>query len=203
MRGFAEAGEPASQVFGWCVDAHTGEPTGTMLAGRGGPVRYEDALCGRFRGEFWQLVRRDLLGELRFDERAGGNESMVWWPLMRRAPAYLVDHVVRASDRSGDDRVNRPAFTEDGARRKMWGCATLLERVGTDMRAACPEFFAYMALERAKWAALAGERQVAWRALREAYAARPSRRVLRVAVLLLGPAPALRSAYRRLYREAR
>lgn len=199
VEGFSQAGGNASQVFGWCVDAHTGEATGTAPAGRCGTVSYEDALCGRFQGEFWQLVRRDLLGELRFDERAGVKESMVWWPLMRRAPAYLVDHVVRVYDRSGADRVNRPVFTEAGARRKMWGVAVLLERVGADMRATCPRFFATMSLEMAKWAALAGERAWAVRGVRDGYAAERSMRAVKVGALLLAPAPVLRAAYRWLY----
>ncbi len=199
----AEASEqPVSQVFGWCADAQSGEPTGFATL-RSGVVTYEDALCGRFRGEFWQLVRRDRLSGLRFEERAGGNEAMVWWPMMRRAPALLVDRVVRIYDRSGTDRVNRPAFTAAGALRKMWGYGTLLDRVGADMRAVCPDFYAYLVLERAKWAALGGARGVAWRSVLEAYGAHRSTRALKVAALLLAPAPMMRAAYHRLYRDAR
>jgi glycosyltransferase involved in cell wall biosynthesis len=202
VRGFRQAGGPTSQVFGWCADAQSGVPTGTMKAGRCGPVTYQDVLCERFTGEFWQLVRRDLLGDLRFDERAGAKEAMVWWPMMRQASAFLVDHVVRVYDRSGTDRVNRPAFTEAGARRKMWGVAALLERVGDDMRATCPGSFATTSLECAKWAALAGERAHGWRAWREAYRAERSWRLLRVGALLLGPAPLMRTAYRWVYGRA-
>ena len=202
VNALERSGSQFSQVFGWCEDAQTGEPTGHMTH-RAGLVTYEDALCGRFEGEFWQLVRKDHLGAWRFDERGAGDEAMVWWPMMKAAPALLLDLVVRIYDRSGTDRVNRPSFTERGARSKMWGIATLLERVGTDMRAACPDRFAAMALEHAKWAALGGMRGRAWRSIREAFRAAPSVRAVKVAALSLGQPRFMRAAYRRLYQNRR
>lgn len=191
-----------SQVFGWCEDAETGEPTGTVFQ-RAGIIAYDDALCGRFDGEFWQIVRRDLLGGMRFDVRSGGNEGMVWWSLMKLAPALLVDHVVRRYDRSGEDRVNRPTFSRLGAERKMWGYRSMLERVGDDMRAVCPRRFADMSLEMAKWAALAGRWSDLVSATRTAHRAFPSARSLKVGLLALFPAPLLRSMYSVLYRRTR
>lgn len=202
VAAFEAADEPLSQVFGWCRDADTGEDTG-WAPHRAGPITYEDALCGRFQGEFWQLVRRELLGGLRFDEGAAGNEAMVWWPLLKRAPAGLVDVVVRDYDRSGLDRVNRPAFSAEGARRKMLGYARLLERTGSDMQRLCPERYAFLRLEQAKWAALAGERGAAASALRDAHRAHAGWRSLRVAALMLAPAALARRAYARLYGSAR
>lgn len=199
---FDSSADPLSQVFGWCEDAETSEPTGTMTT-RAGLVRYEDALCGRFAGEFWQLVDRQMLGDLRFDERGGGLEAMVWWPLMKMAPAALIDDVVRHYDRSGTDRVNRPSFTKHGAARKMWGFVALLERVGHDMLAACPERYASVRLEQAKWAALAGERKIAATALREAREAHPSFRDFKVSLLNLLPDGVSRQLYSLLYRNAR
>ena len=194
-------GEPLSQVLGWCADAETGEPTG-VAPHRAGPVTYGDALCARFEGEFWQLVRADRLGGRRFDEGAAGNEAQIWWPLLGEAPGLLVDRVVRRYDLSGTDRVNRPAFTAAGARAKLRGYAALMERVGADMRAACPARYAGMMLECAKWAALAGERRAAWQAVRAAFAAHRSARAAKVAALLLVPAAVTRRAYRWRYRGA-
>jgi glycosyltransferase involved in cell wall biosynthesis len=202
VAGFAQAGQPVSQVFGWCQDPETGEMTGTMTH-RAGFVTYEDAVCGRFDGEFWQLVRVDLLGDARFDERSGGHEAMVWWPLMRQESAFLVDRVVRLYDRSGTDRVNRPMFHAAGALRKMWGHRVLLERVGADMATLCPVRFADMTLEVAKWAALADERATAWSAIGTAWRTRPSWRVLKVAALVALPGGVARRAYRRLHHATR
>src|SRR5215203_3620455 len=86
-----------SQVYGWCVERTTGELMGRMPY-REGPVRYEDALSGRFSGEFWQLASCRLLNGKRFDERAAGGESAVWWPLLKQREGWLIGDVVRQYD---------------------------------------------------------------------------------------------------------
>lgn len=202
VSAFESSAVPVSQVFGWCADADTGEDTG-VARHRAGPIVYEDALCGRFEGEFWQLVRRSSLGEKRFDERAGGNEAMVWWPMLKEAPGLLVDTVVRHYDRSGSDRVNRPSFTQMGAERKMWGYRAYLDRTASDTALLCPAHLAGLWLEHAKWAALAGHWNACVQSLGHAWRAAPSRRVAKVALLALAPAPWLRRAYARLHRDTR
>lgn len=202
---FGADDQPLSQVFGWCVDADTGEPTGIAPHGEG-LITYQDAICGRFAGEFWQLVRNDLLPSLDeplFDERAGGNEAMLWWPLMDLAPAYLVDSVVRRYDRSGADRINRPAFTKRGAEQKMWGYHAVLRRTGADITAVCPESFVHLALEEGKWAALAGHKGKALAAIKAATRRSLSLRALKVSLLLLAPSALLRWLYAKLYGHAR
>ena len=198
VHGFDKVGQPLSQVFGWCRDPKTGEDTGAMVH-REGLIRFEDAACGRFHGEFWQLIRAELVRDQRFDERCGGQEAMIWWPLMRHQPAYLIDKVVRQYDRSGTDRVSLLAFEAHGARRKMWSNLVMLERVGADMLQLCPERYAFFALEAAKWAALAGERHAARSALRKAWHTHRSWRVLRVAALAALPPALARAAYRWRY----
>lgn len=194
VKRFRDAQAPLSQVFGWCEDAHTGEPTGSMSV-KDGLIQYEDALCGHFSGEFWQLVRKGSLGTLRFDPDAGGNEAMVWWPLLKVAPAALVDVIVRRYDRSGEDRVSRPTFTTQNAARMLRGYQSLLDRTGSDMRAACPTRYASLTLERAKWAALAGDRNEFSASLRSAWAAHPSWRVVKVGLLGSVPNRVLRWLY--------
>ena len=94
-----------SMVFGWSVSPLSGEPTGRMSY-REGPVTYDDALSQRFAGEFFQLVSRELLGDKRFDERALGSESTMWWPLLRERDGWLVKEAVHQFDTSGDDRAS-------------------------------------------------------------------------------------------------
>jgi len=205
VNAFVGASHPVSQAFGWCEDADTGEPTG-VAPFRAGPISYEDAICGRFAGEFWQLVSQDLLSALdepRFDERAGGNEAMLWWPLMKVAPACLIDSVVRRYDRSGADRVNRPTFTKRGAEQKMWGYHAVLQRIKVDVSATCPKSLAHLALEEAKWAALAGYKAKALAAINVARQGSWSLRALKVSLLLLPPATLLRWLYSKLYRDSR
>lgn len=202
VRAFEASRTPLSQVFGWCADADTGEYTG-VAPHRAGPITYQDALCGRFEGEFWQLIRRAALGDRRFDERAGGNEAMVWWPMLKESPGLLVDTVVRKYDRSGADRVNRPSFTQRGAERKMWGYRAYLERTATDTGSSCPARLAELWLEHAKWAAFAGHWRACVGSLTHAWRANPSWRVAKVGLLALAPSPLLRAAYARLHRDTR
>lgn len=156
-----------SQVFGWSADAATGELTGEMPY-REGPVTYEDALSGRFSGEFWQLVNCRLVSGKRFDERATGGEFSVWWPLLREREGWLVSSVVRTYDRSGSDRVSTILYTRSAARGRMWVYRAGLAAFADDLKERYPRRYGGMQVEVAKWAALAGERAMAGAASREA-----------------------------------
>jgi glycosyltransferase involved in cell wall biosynthesis len=184
-----------SQVFGWCRDAETDEDTGRMHH-REGIVTYDDALTGRFAGEFWQLVRRDLLGESRFDPRAAGGEASVWWPLLRERPAWLVPDVVRIYDATGSDRVSVPRYTPSAADGKRWVYLSLFRSVGSDMRLANPQQYGQMAAELAKWSALAGDRRMAGAASRQALRYWSSRRAIFVWSIAWLPAGVLRAIIR-------
>jgi GalNAc5-diNAcBac-PP-undecaprenol beta-1,3-glucosyltransferase len=166
-----------SQVFGWCRDSVSGEPTGRMVH-REGIVTYDDALSGRFAGEFWQLARRDLLGEARFEPRASGGESSLWWPLLRTRPAWLVPEVVRTYDATSSDRVSMPRYTRAAADGKRWVYVSILRAVGADLRVGHPRQYGQLLSELAKWSALAGDRRLAGAASRQALRIAPSRRAL-------------------------
>lgn len=195
-----ETGADYSQVFGWCEDPATGERTGRASAGP--VITYEDALRGGLSGEFWQLVRRDLLGAMRFEERAAGGESSLWWRIWKNAPAYLVPEVVRRYDRSGADRVSVLRFDAAASAKRMWSYRAKLEAAGDDLRAVAPGQYAEHRLEEAKWAALAGRRRESLQALGHALASRPSLRTLGVGVATLLPAPVLRRVYAHRYAPA-
>lgn len=180
-----------SQVFGWCVDPATDGFTGRMPY-REGPVTYEDALSGRFSGEFWQLASCRLLNGKRFDERAAGGESAVWWPLLKQREGWLVRDVVRMYDTSGGDRVSVMAYTRSAARGRMWACHAGLVAVADDLRERYPRRYGEWLIELAKWAALAGERAKAGAASREAMRYVRSPRSLLMATLVLLPTTLVR-----------
>jgi GalNAc5-diNAcBac-PP-undecaprenol beta-1,3-glucosyltransferase len=189
----AAGGAGWSQVFGWCRDASTGAATGSMVH-RTGPITYEDALAGRFTGEFWQLARRDLIGDRRFEPRARGGESALWWRLLREQPAWLIPDVVREYDTAGADRVSRLDYSPTGAAGTMWVYRTGLEAFGTDLRRTHPRRFAEQASELAKWAALAGQGSVARAAARAGWRARPTRRGALALLMSYTPPAMLRLA---------
>lgn len=180
-----------SQVFGWCVDGATDELTGRMPYSEG-PVTYEDALSGRFSGEFWQLASCRLLDGRRFDARAAGGESAVWWPLLKQREGWLVGEVVRTYDMSGSDRVSAMAYTPSAVRGRMWACHAGLAAVADDLRERYPRRYGELLIELAKWAALAGERARAGAASREAIRYVRSPRSLLMAVLVLLPTEVVR-----------
>lgn len=181
-----------SQVFGWCVDSVSGELSGRMPH-REGPITYDDALSGRFTGEFFQLASRALLEGRRFDERAAGAESAVWWPLLRERDGWVVKEVVHRYDTSGNDRVSTVGYTRSTATGRMWACYAGLAAVGDDLRQRYPRRYGEGLIELAKWAALAGEPRRARAAAREGVRYARSRRSLVMAALILLPASFLRS----------
>jgi glycosyltransferase involved in cell wall biosynthesis len=191
--GFDDEGGPWSQVLGWCRDARTGDMTGDVER-QAGSVTYEDALCGRFSGDFLHLARRDLLGNLRFEERGSGGEASVWWRLLREAPARLVSEVVASVDRGGGDRVSVVQYTASAASRRMWAYQGVLDAVGADMRRACRERFGQLNADVAKWAAMAGDRSRARRAARHALRDAPGPRSVLLLGLWLVPPRLLRAA---------
>jgi len=187
VRVFESSGDAYSQVFGWCQDMHTGEPTGAMVH-REGLLTYDDALAGRFTGEFWQLARRDILGDLRFEVRARGGASGVWWLMLRERPAWLVADVVRDYDRSGTDRVSIRGYSRAAAPATQWAVKAVIDgQIGEDMRARYPRRYAAVQSELAKWAALAGDHAGARAASREAWRAAPSIRPLVMSVIAFLP----------------
>ncbi len=191
VKEFERLGDSVSQVFGLCLDADTGEGTGAFDETTS-YITYENALYGSFRGEFWQLVRTDMLGSLRFEERAAGGESSVWHLLLKTAPGYLVRRVVRYYDRSGIDRVSQEAYDKATSERKMWAYQAGLDAMGADMRVCCPQRFAKIKFEVVKWALLAGKRSYAFQAFWDAVRTKPSMHAAFIGIQFLLPIPVLR-----------
>ncbi len=190
-RVFASSDGAYSQVMGWYRRRDGAEGSGQMPY-REGLVTYEDALCGRFRGDFWKLVQRDMLGGQRFEERASGGEASLWWPLLRRKPGWLVHEVVGIVDTAGADRISVRGYTPAESLQKMWAYQAVLQAVGSDMREVAPRQYAEANGEMAKWAALAGcgrrARHASWQALR----ASPSARSVMIGLLTIAPPSMLR-----------
>lgn len=186
MRVFEANAGRFSQVFAWGVDMVSGEPTG-LMPHREGPVTYDDALSGRFAGDFWHLFGQDLVGGRRFDERASGAESAIWWPLLKQRGAWLVPDVVLLVDTSGTDRISPVHYGQSLAIRRMWTCHAGLAAVADDMRDRYPRRYGDWLVELAKWSALAGERRRALKAAREGIRYAPSPRSLLMFGLVMLP----------------
>jgi glycosyltransferase involved in cell wall biosynthesis len=191
-RVFEDKGEHCSIVFGWGRAVPSGAPTGQMvhLTDGQGEVTYSDALAGFYRGDFWHLARRDLLGAMRFEERASRCCGSVWWRLLRAAPGWLVPDVVLNVDTTGADRLSIPPdYRRRSAVGMMWSEQAMLDAVGEDLRRHDPRTYGQWLTELAKWAALAGDGPRARLASRRAVRLAPSPRSIGMALLAIAPEP--------------
>jgi glycosyltransferase involved in cell wall biosynthesis len=186
VRAFGEHGQTICQVFGNCVDAGTSELTGHGMSGPGF-VRFEDALRGRFRGEYWQLFQLTDLGGRRFHPEALGAEGLVWHAMLREKPGYYIGQPVRRYDRGRGDRVSirRPdARTTHG---RMMVYKVYLDAFEDDLRRIAPGRYAELAHELAKWQARTGRRLLAAATLADAFRTAPTRSAFRAAAVVLLP----------------
>ena len=192
VKVFEDTGSAYSQIMGWYRDRDGAQISGRMTF-REGAISYEDALCGRFSGDFWKIVPRELLGARRFEERASGGEVSVWWPMLKEKPGWLIDEVVGVVDTSGPDRISLRGFSPGVADQKMWAYLAVIGAVGSDMRRVAPDLFASATSEMAKWAALAGQRRRARRGAWQAIRARPSLRTFFIGLVALVPTSIVRA----------
>lgn len=90
-----------------CINAETGKLSGSGL-GKEGYITYGDFLSGKVRGDYWQALDMDFLGQNRFDERWWGGGGILWLRLLRKSKAYYVPEVLyKAYREHGGERMSR------------------------------------------------------------------------------------------------
>jgi glycosyltransferase involved in cell wall biosynthesis len=186
VRAFEGQGDGICQVFGNCIDADSGATTGHGMTDAT-LVRFEDAVCGRFRGEYWQLFRRGDLGTRRFHPDALTAEGLVWHAMLREKPGYYLGEPVRRYDRGGADRVSTRRPDSRTAYGRMMAYKVYLDEFGRDLLRLCPARFAELAQELAKWQARCGRRAEASATLARAVRASPGWGAARAAAVVLLP----------------
>jgi glycosyltransferase involved in cell wall biosynthesis len=94
-----------------CIDSITGEFSGVGLH----QDHYLDwrEFLEKSRGEHWGLIKRELLGDDRLDERIRGFEDMLWNRINKRSHHYYIDKGLRIYHTEGDDRLRDPLRFED------------------------------------------------------------------------------------------
>jgi glycosyltransferase involved in cell wall biosynthesis len=178
-----------SMAMGWAKILGSDEDKGrvTHLPDRTGLVTYEDALLGRYAGDFQFLCRRDAVGPMRFEERARGTTATMWWRVLQDRPGWLIPDVVKDMDMSGTDHMSVPTFSARSNAGMMWGRQVYLEEYGADLRRLDRHTHGRAQAELAKWAALAGDGPRARRAARSALVDAPSPRSLMMVALSMIP----------------
>jgi glycosyltransferase involved in cell wall biosynthesis len=106
-------------------------------------VRYNDLLCGRIGGDFWQVVQRDLIGDkVRFDERLWGLEIVLWLRLHRESDAYHVPEVLLLKRRHhGAERMCQHQSILKHLPRLILSYEVLLEQYGEEQKHSCPKAY--------------------------------------------------------------
>jgi hypothetical protein len=125
-----------------CMDFELKRRSGHGLKEEG-YVHYEDLLCERVYGDFWLVMKRDLLNpDDRFDERLWGNEGYLWWGLVRRAKAYYVPKVLYVAHREhGAGRMSDSINRLKHLPRSTLTNRVFLEKFGEEVRQECPKVF--------------------------------------------------------------
>jgi glycosyltransferase involved in cell wall biosynthesis len=108
-----------------------------------GYIRYEDILCAHIHGDFWVVMRRDLIGgDDRFDERLWGNESYLWLKLLRKTKAYYVPRVLYINYRQhGGQRISHSSDRLEYLPRSTLTNKIFLEEHGEELRNMCPQLY--------------------------------------------------------------
>lgn len=165
-------GQNYGMVFANCFDPESGELTGYGLM-QSGDVTYKDAICARFSGEFWGIWRTSALGQLRFDERVPGHESLVWHQIYRNCKVYYLHKPLRKYYREGPDRISQAVFDPKRSARTALGYQLYISEFGSDIKIYCPNLLARLYQIMAFWFLLAGNRIKALRTLGKAFITAP------------------------------
>ena len=87
-----------------CRDKDLGK-SGWGLANEGS-IYYRDLLYGKIGGNHWQVVRREIIGANRFDEKLYCGEVIFWLGLHKKDQAYYVPLALRINHQESKDHVS-------------------------------------------------------------------------------------------------
>lgn len=139
--------------------------------GKSEEVLYQDVICGKYEGEYWMLLKRNLIGEDRFYDQTWSGEDLLWWKVWKKiGKLYYVDRPVRIYQIEHQDRVS-VAYTRNPIRTLLF-YNRILELYGDDMKAVCPRNFIRFAFIGCYFAKLAGDYKSIFKLWLRAYKAK-------------------------------
>ncbi|MEO0119554.1 MAG: glycosyltransferase family 2 protein [candidate division WOR-3 bacterium] len=141
-------------IFANCLRSDTKEFTGKSY-GKSEEVKYEDILCGKYEGEYWGIVSRDLIGKERFFDDTYGGESLLWWKLYKKTPAFYLNEPIRIYYVEDEMRVSKKylKFPE----RSFLNYKYTLDLYGDDLLKFCPKKFIKICFLAAFFARIGGK----------------------------------------------
>lgn len=145
--------DPADRGILWfdCVDKESGQISGTIPQ-RGGPVRFDEYVCGGIKGDFWLVFARRVLEKHRFDERLRAHESLFWLKLHKSFPARHFPVVVCEKFREHGERLCDLNVRLAQLPQTLLALKEFQLQFGDDLKRLCPEEYgkrlAYLGLHQ-------------------------------------------------------
>ena len=160
-----------------CLDAESGKLSGSGISGKlsGSGIReegyifYQDILCGKNPGDYWEMLDMNLLGNHRFDERLWGWESILWLRLCRESPIYYFPKVLAKKYRQHGERMCNPIPSLKHMPRIILTIKAFLEEFGEEMKSLCPKYYGQILADLGYCQLITGEKVAGRKALRDSF----------------------------------
>ncbi len=124
-----------------CIDFMTKRVTGKGLD-KDGYMSFDDHICDRIQGDFWVVVDRSLVNELRFDERTWGSGRLLWLRLYGRTKVFHVARALYLGHREHGSRVSSDfRVTLKHKQKFLWSQKVFLTEYGEEVRSLCPKVY--------------------------------------------------------------
>lgn len=140
-----------------CMESKNGELTGKGV-NASGYISYEDDLCQKVYGNFWEVINSDLMDkDARFDDRLWGGEIIFWLKLHHRTKVFYVHRVLRINH-TEDSTVSTGENQLKHIPRIVLTYKIFLKSYGDLRRRLCPKKYGQALADLGFWQILNGER---------------------------------------------
>lgn len=123
-----------------CIDAEKEKFSGSGIREED-YISYEDLLCAKLQGDYWQVLDKDVIGNNRFDERLWGMETILWLKLFRKSRAYYIPEILVRKYREHGERVSHPINALKHIPRVTLTHKVFLEKYGEEIKSLYPKYY--------------------------------------------------------------
>ena len=148
-----------------CIDAESEQFSNTRR--QEGIVAYEEFLCNKVIGDYFNMFERSLLGSLRWDERLWGWESIPLLKLARISPIYYIPQTLMRTYRLHGERVSDPLSRLNKIPRIILTLQVFLNEFGSEIQPLCPKYYAQLLASLGYYQLLIGEKREGRKVLSE------------------------------------
>lgn len=127
----------------WDVERQQRSGWGSGFGDKEACVRYEDLLCGKIGGDYWHVIKRDILGDTdRFDETLWCGEILWWLRLHQKGKACYVPRMLQVRSRKhGHERVSSLETMLNHLPQLILTNQALIREHGENQKGLCPRSY--------------------------------------------------------------